>query len=107
MNEQLQRLTRSADRPGVVPQMFIRGRPLVDFAELSANLGEPGSDAVRQDAVGTRHLRNDVPLDGGKERYPCGITRRVTATAPPVPHWCKEITPKTTESHWSGGQREP
>ncbi len=107
MNEQLQRLMRSADRPGVTLQIPVLDGPLTVLGELSANLGEPGSDAVHQDTAGTRHLRNDTSRGGGKERYLRRMTRQVPAKALSRPHRCQEITPKTTESHWSGGQREP
>lgn len=107
MNEQPQWLARSADRPGVTPQIVILARPFTALGELSANLGEPGSDAGGQDAVGTRKLRNGTQPADGNERSPRRITRQVIAKPLPGPHRCKEITPKTTESHWSGGQREP
>ncbi len=107
MNEQLQPLTRSADRRGVALQVLVLDGPLTVLGGLSANPSEPGSDAVRQATAGTRHVRNDTSLGGGNERYLRRMTRRVPARALPRPHRCKEITPKTTESHWSGGQREP
>ena len=57
-------------------------------------------------AVSTGHLRNDFSSDGGKETYLHRITRPMPARRS-ARHDVKELTPKTTESHWSGGQREP
>lgn len=106
MNEQPQWLARSADRPGERPQIVILARPFMALGELSANLGESGG-VMPQDAAGTRNLGNAVPAADGHERSRRRITRQVIAKPLPGPHRCKEITPKTTESHWSGGQREP
>ena len=107
MNERLQRLALSADRPDVVLQILASETHTV-LGKLSANLGlAPGNGAVRQDAAGIRQLRNDITLGGRKHRHLRRITCQVLSKALPGPHRCKELTPKTTESHWSGGQREP
>jgi hypothetical protein len=108
MNEQLQRLALSADRPDVVLQNLAFEGPHAVPGKLSANLAlAPGSDAVRQDAAGTRQFRDDITLGGRKHRHLRRITWQVLSNALPGPYRCKELTPKTTESHWSGGQREP
>ena len=106
MNERLQRLALSADRPDVVLQI-LAFEPHSVLGELSANPGSASGNGVRQDAVGTRQFRNDITLGGRKHRHLRRITCQVLCTALPGPHRCKELTPKTTESHWSGGQREP
>ena len=107
MNERLQRLALSADRPDVVLQILAAEAHTV-LGKLSANLGlAPGNGAVRQDAAGIRQFRNDITLGGRKHRHLRRITCQVLSKALPGPHRCKELTPKTTESHWSGGQREP
>jgi hypothetical protein len=107
MNERLQRLALSADRPDVVLQILAFEGPHTVLGKLSANLGLVPGNGVRQDAAGTRQFRNDITLDGGEHRHPRRITCPVPSKALPGPHRCKELTPKTTESHWSGGQREP
>lgn len=108
MNERLQRLALSADRPDVVLQVLVFDGPHTVLGKLSANLGlAPGNGAVRQDAAGTWQSRNDITLGGRKHRHLSRITCQVLSKALPGPHWCIELTPKTTESHWSGGQREP
>ena len=107
MNERLQRLALSADRPDVVLQILAAEAHTV-LGKLSANLGlAPGNGVVHQDAAGTRQFRNDITLGGRKHRHLRRITCQVLSKALPGPHRCKELTPKTTESHWSGGQREP
>lgn len=107
MNERLQRLALSADRPDVVLQILAFETPYTVLGKLSANPGLAPGDGVRQDAAGTRQLRNDITLGGRKHRHLRRITCPVLSKTPPGPHRCKELTPKTTESHWSGGQREP
>ena len=108
MNERLQRLALSADRPDVVLQNLAFEGPQTALGELSANLGlAPRNDAVRQDAARTRQFRNDITLGGRKHRHLRRAQCQVLSKAQPGPHRCKELTPKTTESHWSGGQREP
>lgn len=108
MNEQPQWwLARPANRSGVTPPILILARPFTALGELSADLGEPGSDIVRQDAVGSRNLPNAMPSADGNGRSRRRISRQVIAKPLPGPRRCEEITPKTTESHWSGGQREP
>jgi hypothetical protein len=107
MNERLQRLALSADRPDVVLQILAFEGPHTVRGKLSANPGLAPGNGVRQDAAGTRQFRNDITLGGRNHRHlrrnPC----QVLSKALPGPHRCKELTPKTTESHWSGGQREP
>jgi hypothetical protein len=108
MNERLQRLALSADRPDVVLRILAFEGPHTVLGKLSANLGlAPGNGAARHDVAGTRQFRNDITLGGRKHRPLRRITCQVLSTALPGPHRCKELTPKTTESHWSGGQREP
>jgi hypothetical protein len=107
MNEQPQWLARPANRPGVTPQIVILARPFMALGELSANLGEPRGDVMPQDAAGTRNLPDAGPAADGNERSRRRTTRQVIARPLPGPHRCKEITRKTTESHWSGGQLEP
>ena len=108
MNERLQRLALSADRPDVVLQILAFAGPHTVLGKLSANLGlAPGNCAVRQDAAGIRQLRNDITLGGRKHRHLRRITCQVLAKALPGPHRCKELIAKTAGSHRSGGQQEP
>lgn len=108
MNEQPQRLMRSASRPGLTLQILILDGPHTVLGELPANL-RFASDrgAARQGAVGTGHPRNDMSLRGREETCLHRITCPMLPKALPGLHWRKTLTPKTTESHWSGGQREP
>jgi hypothetical protein len=108
MNERPQRLAPSADRPnGAFQTLALDGLHTV-CGELSAIIRcEPGRKATRQGVVSTERSRNDFLLPGGKQTHPHRITRWMPAKALHGPHRCKELTPKTTESHWSGGQREP
>lgn len=108
MNERLQRLAPSANRHnGTLQTLALNGAHTV-CGELSAIIRvEPDRDAARQGAVSIRPSRNDFPLHGGKETYPHRVACRMPAGALHGSRRCKELTPKTTESHWSGGQREP
>ena len=67
----------------------------------------PDGEVACQGEVSARRARNDFPLDGGKKTGLYRMTCPIPAKALPGSHRCKELTPKTTESHWSGGQREP
>jgi hypothetical protein len=106
-NEQLQRLTLSAYRPSVTLQILALDEPGTVHGELSTIPRFGLGSNTRQGAAGTAHLRNDISLGGEKEAYLHRITCPMPAKALLGPHLCKELTPKTTESHWSGGQREP
>jgi len=107
MNERLQRLAPSADRPnGSLQTLALDGAHKV-CGELSAITLEPDRKAACQGTMSIRHSRNDFPLHGGKEDHPHRITRRMPVKAMHGSRRCEELTPKTTESHWSGGQREP
>ena len=108
MNERLQRLAPSTDRPNGTFQTVALDRAHSVCGELSAIIRrEPGREAARQGPVSTEHARNDFPLHGGKETHLHRITCRTPVKALHSSRRCKELTPKTTESHWSGGQREP
>ena len=108
MNEQLQRLVPSAGRPiGALQILALDGAHTV-CGELSAIIRlEPYRKAARQGAGSIRRSRNDSPLHGGKEAHPHRIPFRMPVRALHGSRRCKQLTPKTTESHWSGGQREP
>lgn len=108
MNERLQRLAPSANRPnGSLQTLALDGAHTVR-GELSAIIRlEPDRKAACQGAVSIRHSRSDPLLHGGKDTQPHRITRRMPVKALRGSRRCKELTPKTTESHWSGGQREP
>jgi hypothetical protein len=115
-NEQRQLLRRSAHRPSVALQIHFPDGPHTGPGELSAILRfGPGSGAVRQGAAGTGHVPNSISLSGGnaislgggRAARPHRVMCQLPARALPGPRWCNELTPKTTESHWSGGQREP
>ena len=108
MNERLERLALSADRPDVVLEILDFEGPYTVLGELSANLGlTPGSEAVCQDAAGTRRFRKYITPGGRRYRHLRRITCQVAFKALPGPRRCKGLNPKTTESHWSGGQRVP
>lgn len=49
----------------------------------------------------------DFWLGNGKETCLRLIACQMLAMTSPDPGGCKELTPKTTESHWPGGQCEP
>jgi hypothetical protein len=108
MNERLQRLAPSANQPnGSLQTLALDGAHTV-CGELSAIIRcAPDRKAACQAAVRIRHSRNDLPLHGGKETHPHRITRRMPVQALPGSRRCKELTPKTAESHRPGGQREP
>src|SRR5690348_13377968 len=108
MNEWLQRLAPSANRPNRTLQTLALDRAHTVCGELSAIIrSEPARKAARPGAVSIRRPRNDVPPHGGKEAHPYRITCRMPVRALHGSRRCKELTAKTTESHWSGGQREP
>jgi hypothetical protein len=103
MNERLQRLTPSADRPNRLLQIAPDGAHRARGALSAIIRSEPDRKAARHGAVRTRCSRNDFPPRGGKERITC----RTAVKALHSSRRRNELTPKTTESHWSGGQREP
>jgi hypothetical protein len=108
MNERLQRLAPSAGRPHGTFQILALDGAHAVCCELSAIIRfEPDREAARQGALSTGRSRNDSPPHGGKQAHPHRITCRTPVKALHGSRRCKELTPKTTESHWSGGQREP
>jgi hypothetical protein len=108
MNERLQRLAPSANQPnGSLQTLAFDGAHTV-CGELSAIIRfEPDRKAACQAAVSIRHSRSDFLLHGGKETHPQRMTRRMPVKALHGLRRCQELTPKTTESHRSGGQRDP
>ncbi len=108
VNEQVQRLTPSAGRPSRALQILALDGAHAVAGELSAIIRfGPDGAVVRQGEANVWRARNDFPLPGGKETGLCRITCQMPAKALPGSHRYKELTPKTTESNWSGGQREP
>jgi hypothetical protein len=108
MGEQLQRLTRSADRPNATLQILALDGPGTVRSELSTTFRfGPGRGAARPGAAGTGNLRNEISPGCGKAAYLHRITCQMPAKALLGQYRCQELTPKTTESRWSGGQREP
>jgi len=108
MNEQLRRLAPSDSQPNGALQVLVPGGAHMVGGELSAIIRfKPDRKAARQDVRGTPRSRNDFPPHGRTETCPHRITCRMPAAALHGPRRCQELTPKTTESHWSGGQREP
>jgi hypothetical protein len=108
MNERLQRLAPSANQPnGSLQTLAFDGAHTV-CGELSAIIRfEPDRKAACQAAVSIRHSRSGFLLHGGKETHPQRMTRRMPVKALHGLRRCQELTPKTTESHRSGGQRDP
>jgi hypothetical protein len=108
MNEQLQRLIQSADRPNVRLQILALDGPGTVRGELFtiSRFGRDSS-AARQDMMSAGRPGKDFWLGGGKEIYLRLIACQMLAMTSPDPGRCKELTPKTTESRWSGGQCEP
>jgi len=108
MNERPQRLAPSANRPhGSLQALALDGAHTI-CGELSAIIRlEPGRKAACQGAVSMRRPQNDFLLYGGRETHRHRITRRMPVKALQGARRCNELTPKTTESHRSGGQREP
>ena len=107
MNEQLQRLTLPACRSNVSLQALALDGTGTVRSELpvSVRFG-PDTGAARQAIASSGDLRKGISRSGGIEPSLHRITRQMPAKAL-GPHRCKELTPKTTESHRSGGQREP
>jgi hypothetical protein len=104
MNERPQRLAPSANQPNGSLQTLALDGPHTVCGELSAIIRfESDHKATCQAAVWIRHSRNDLLLHGGKETHP----RRMPVKALHGSRRRKEPTPKTTESHRPGGQREP
>ena len=108
VNEQVQRLTPSADRPNRTLQILALDGARAVARDLSAiiRFGPDGAVAY-QGEVSAWYARNDFPLRGGKKTGLYRITCQMPAKALPGSRRYEELTPKTTESHWSGGQREP
>lgn len=108
MNEQLQRLASPASRSSLRLQIRSFDGPPAAPGQLSAILGfGPDGEAARQGAARIGQGHNDPSPDGGKQARPHRAALQMPARVSLSPGRCKELTPKTTESHWSGGQREP
>ena len=108
MNEQLQRLASPAGRSSLTLQTRSFDGPPAARGQLSAILGfGPDGEAARQGAACVGQWHNDPSPDGGKQARPHQVARQMPARVSLSPGRRKELTPKTTESHWSGGQREP
>lgn len=108
MNERLQRLAPSANRPNGSLQTLARDGAHTVCGELSVIVWfEPDGKAACQGAVTIRHSRNDFPLHGGEADRPHRITCWMPVKALHGARRCQELTPKTAESHRSGGQRDP
>jgi hypothetical protein len=108
MNEQPQQLMRSADRPGVSLPVLALSGPNTARRELFIIfcIGLDSSAAL-QDMLNARRPGKNFPLGDGGEAYLHLIACPTLAMTSLHTGWCEELTPKTTESHWSGGQREP
>jgi hypothetical protein len=108
MNEQLQRLASPAGRSSLALQIRTFDVPPAARGQLSAILRfGPDGEAPRQGAACIGQLQNDPSPDGGKQARPHQVALQMPARVSLSPGRCEELTPKTTESHWSGGQREP
>lgn len=108
MHEQLRQLIGSAGRPGVLLQILALNVPGMVCGKLS-NISRfgPNGNAELQDMMSTGRPGKDFSRGDGKEIYLHLIACRMLAMTSPGSNWCQELTPKTTESHSSGGQREP
>jgi hypothetical protein len=108
MNEQLQGLASPAGRSSLTLQIRTFDVPPAARGQLCTILRfGPDGEAARQGAACIGQLHNDPPPDGGKQGRPHRLALPMPVTVSLSPGRCKELTPKTTESHWSGGQREP
>jgi len=108
MYEQLQRLTREADRPNVTVQVLPLDGPHTVFVESFVIFRfEQDGETALQDVVSTEQLRNNFSLEGEKETYLHWIAFQMLARSSLDTDRSKELILKTAESHWSGGRREP
>jgi hypothetical protein len=108
MNEQLQRLASPAGRSSLTLQIRTFDVPPAVCGQLSAiPRFWPCGESARRGAARMGQLHNDPSPDGGKQARPHQVAVQMPARVSLSPGRCKELTPKTTESHWSGGQREP
>jgi hypothetical protein len=108
MNERFQRLIRSVGRPNVRLQILALDGPGTVRGELfTISRFERDINAARRDMMSAGRPGKDFWLGGGKEIYLRLIACQMLAMTSPDPGRCKELTPKTTESNWSGGQCEP
>jgi len=108
MNEQLQRLASPAGRSSLALQIRTFDVPPAARGQLSAifRFG-PDGETARQGPACMGPFHNDPSPDGGKQARPHRVAPAMPVTVSLSPGRRKELTPKTTESHWSGGQREP
>jgi hypothetical protein len=108
MNEQFQRLIRSVGRPNVRLQILaLDGSGTARRELLTISRFGRGINAARQDMMSAGRPGKDFWLGDGKEIYLRLIACQMLAMTSPGSGRCKELTPKTTESRWSGGQCEP
>jgi hypothetical protein len=108
MYEQPQWLARPADRPDVPLQILPLAGPRTVCEALFAILRfVPDYDPASRDVPGTGVPPNDLSLGGGKGSCRLPIAPGMIAGTALGPGRSGEVIPKTTESHWSGGQREP
>ena len=108
MCKQPQRLAWTADRPDVTLQILPLDGPQIVCGELSAiPRFVPDGGPASPDVANPGHSLNEFPLDGGSAAGLLRIAPGIPAGAALGPGRSGEVIPKTTESHWSGGQREP
>jgi hypothetical protein len=108
MNEQLQRLASPAGRSSLALQIRTFAVPPAARGQLSAIFRfRPDGKTARQGPACIEPFHNEPSPDGGKQAGPHRAALAMPVTVSLSPGRRKELTPKTTESHWSGGQREP
>jgi hypothetical protein len=104
MNEQLQRLASPVSLPALTLQIRARAVPQTARGQLCTIFRcRPYGKAARQGVASAGHLQNHPTPDGGKRR----LALRMPTGVPVSQGRRKEFTTRTTESHRSGGQREP
>jgi hypothetical protein len=108
MNEQLQRLASPVGLPTLTLQIRTLAVPHPACGQLSAIFScGPCGKAARRGLAAAGHLQNHPAPGGGKHKRPQRLALQMPTGVPVSRGRGKELTPKTTESHWAGGQREP
>jgi transcriptional regulator with XRE-family HTH domain len=103
MYEQLQRLTREADRPNLTLQILPLDAQHTVFGEsfVIFRFG-PDNDAMLHDVVSAEHLRSGFSVEGERETYLHRIAFQMIADASLDPASSKALILETAQAHWSG-----
>lgn len=107
MYEQLQRISREAEKPNVTVQILPLDTQHTVFGESFVIFGfAVDGNAIMQEVVSTETMKGGFILEAERETYLHRIAFQVLSDAALDPAASRELILHTAESHWSGGRQE-